>query len=105
MSSPVTVLSLLVEELRSGRVKVVDLTQPSLSLGPGLLGPTSSIKRVRLLNGLASASWYNEQVILLAAAMRPDRRLSPLTATVRSQMRIRRMAKELATHSSRSPGR
>lgn len=31
MSSPVTVLSLLVEELRSGRVKVVDLTQ---SLGP-----------------------------------------------------------------------
>lgn len=31
MSSPVTVLSLLVEELRSGRVKVVDLTQP---LGP-----------------------------------------------------------------------
>ncbi|MFZ4661287.1 MAG: cyclase family protein [Caldilineaceae bacterium] len=28
MSSPVTVLSLLVEELRSGRVKVVDLTQP-----------------------------------------------------------------------------
>ncbi|MEZ4683367.1 MAG: cyclase family protein [Caldilineaceae bacterium] len=31
MSTPVTVLSLLVEELRSGRVKVVDLTQ---SLGP-----------------------------------------------------------------------
>lgn len=31
MSSPVTVLSLLVEELRNGRVKVVDLTQP---LGP-----------------------------------------------------------------------
>jgi kynurenine formamidase len=28
MSSPVTILSLLVEELRSGRVKVVDLTQP-----------------------------------------------------------------------------
>ncbi len=31
MSRPVTVLSLLVEELRNGRVKVVDLTQP---LGP-----------------------------------------------------------------------
>jgi len=31
MSTPVTVLSLLVEELRNGRVKVVDLTQP---LGP-----------------------------------------------------------------------
>lgn len=31
MSSPVTVLSLLVEELRNGRVKIVDLTQP---LGP-----------------------------------------------------------------------
>jgi kynurenine formamidase len=31
MSAPVTVLSLLVEELKSGRVKVVDLTQP---LGP-----------------------------------------------------------------------
>ena len=31
MSAPVTVLSLLVEELRTGRVKVVDLTQP---LGP-----------------------------------------------------------------------
>lgn len=31
MSAPVTVLSLLVEELRNGRVKVVDLTQP---LGP-----------------------------------------------------------------------
>ena len=31
MSAPVTVLSLLVEELRNGRVQVVDLTQP---LGP-----------------------------------------------------------------------
>lgn len=31
MSTPVTVLSLLVEELRNGRVRVVDLTQP---LGP-----------------------------------------------------------------------
>lgn len=31
MSAPVTVLSLLVEELRNGRIKVVDLTQP---LGP-----------------------------------------------------------------------
>jgi kynurenine formamidase len=31
MSTPVTVLSLLVEELKSGRIKVVDLTQP---LGP-----------------------------------------------------------------------
>ena len=28
MSAPVTVLSLLVEELRNGRIKVVDLTQP-----------------------------------------------------------------------------
>jgi hypothetical protein len=73
----------------------VDLAQPSLSLAPGLLGPTSSIKRVRLLNGLTSASWYNEQVIRLAAGMRPDRRLSLLTATVRSQMRSRRMAKAL----------
>ena len=32
MSTPITVLSLLVEELRNGRVKVVDLTQP---LEPG----------------------------------------------------------------------
>ncbi len=31
MSTPVTILSLLVEELRNGRVRVVDLTQP---LGP-----------------------------------------------------------------------
>lgn len=73
----------------------VDLTQPSLRLGPGLLGPTSSIQRVRVLNGLASASWYNEQVIRLAAGRKPDRRLSLLTATVRSQLRGRRMATAL----------
>lgn len=73
----------------------VDLTQPSLRLGPGLLGPTSPIKRVRLLNGLASASWYNEQVIRLAAGQRPDRRLSLLVATLRSQARSRRMAEAL----------
>lgn len=34
MNTPVTVLSLLVEELRSGRVKVVDLTQPLDSSTP-----------------------------------------------------------------------
>jgi 2,4-dienoyl-CoA reductase-like NADH-dependent reductase (Old Yellow Enzyme family) len=73
----------------------VDLTQPSLRLGPGLLGPTSPIKRVRLLNGLASASWYNEQVIRLAAGQRPDRRLSLLVATLRSQARSRHMAEAL----------
>ena len=76
----------------------VDLTQPSLRVGPGLLGPTSPIKRVRLLNGIASASWYNEHVIRLAAGQRPDRRLSLVTATLRAQARIRRMASALEAH-------
>ena len=64
MTAPVTVLSLLVEELRNGRVKVVDLTQPLSPNTPVIelpdifaQSPGLSIERLSAYNE-AGPMWY-----------------------------------------------
>lgn len=75
----------------------VDLTQPALQFGPGFLGPKSPIKLIRTLTGAGSATWYNEQIMRLAAGHDPDPDLGFLGAFVSTQRRDARMAKALAT--------
>lgn len=74
------------------------LKQPeTLRLGPGLLGPKSPVKLLRAINGLGSVTWYNEQILRLAAGGRPDPKLPFLPAFLRSQARDKHMAARMNT--------
>ena len=75
----------------------VDLVQPDLRFGPGLLGPKSPIKLLRTLTGAGSATWYNEQIMRLVAGHEPDPKLGFFGAFVSTQRRDARMARALAT--------
>ncbi len=76
--------------------KAVDLAQrENLRIGPGLLGAKSPIKLVRLINGMGSATWYNEQIIRLAAGQQPDPGLAFLPAFFSAQARDKRMSDAL----------
>lgn len=75
----------------------VDLVQPDLRFGPGLLGPKSPIKLIRTLTGAGSATWYNEQIMRLVVGHEPDPKLGFFGAFVSTQRRDARMARALAT--------
>ncbi len=76
----------------------VDLTQPDLRFGPGLLGPKSPIKLVRTLTGASSATWYNEQIMRMVASQEPDPNLGFFGAFLNAQRRDARLAKALVSH-------
>jgi 2,4-dienoyl-CoA reductase-like NADH-dependent reductase (Old Yellow Enzyme family) len=71
------------------------LPEDRLRLGPGLLGPRSPIKLIRAINGLGSMTWYNEQLIRLAAGSAPDPGLNFLSAFISMQKRDKRKARAL----------
>lgn len=73
----------------------IDLTQPTLRIGSGWLGPASPIKLIRTITGAGSATWYNDQILRLSTGQQPDRNLGFVKAFIRSQLRERRMAKAL----------
>lgn len=77
------------------RGEPVDLSQPELRFGPGLLGPKSPIKLIRTLTGAGGATWYNEQIMRIASGRRPDPNLGFLKAFISTQIRDSRMARAL----------
>jgi hypothetical protein len=73
----------------------VDLSQPELRFGPGVLGPKSPVKLIRTLTGAGGATWYNEQIMRIVGGQRPDPKLGFLKAFISTQMRDSRMARAL----------
>ena len=81
--------------LLSGELTGLELPESKLRLGPGFLGPHSPIKLLRAINGLGSVTWYNKQLLRLAAGLPPDPTIRFLPAFVSLQRRERFMAKAL----------
>jgi 2,4-dienoyl-CoA reductase-like NADH-dependent reductase (Old Yellow Enzyme family) len=75
----------------------VNLVQPDLRFGPGLIGSKSPIKLIRTLTGAGAATWYNEQIMRLVAGHEPDPTLGFIRAFVSTQRRDARMTKALRT--------
>lgn len=75
----------------------IDLTQPKLRLGPGLLGPKSPIKVIRTITSSGAATWYNDQILRLVAGQEPDPELGFFRSFVGNQRRDARMSKALRT--------
>jgi 2,4-dienoyl-CoA reductase-like NADH-dependent reductase (Old Yellow Enzyme family) len=66
-----------------------------LRLGPGLLGPQSSITMIKAINGFGSVTWYNEQLLRMADGLAPDPKMNFFMAVVRGLSRESRVAREL----------
>ena len=82
--------------LLSGDLTQLNYDESRLRLGPGLLGPKSSIKLLRAINGLGSMTWFNEQMILLAEGRDADPKMGFLAGFIRAQKREKRMARLMA---------
>jgi 2,4-dienoyl-CoA reductase-like NADH-dependent reductase (Old Yellow Enzyme family) len=70
-----------------------------LRVGPGVLGPTSSITLIRALNGFASQGWYYEQLVRLGEGRDADPNMGVLGAFIRNQSREAKTLKALVRDS------
>ena len=80
-------------QLLSGALEALPKWEKSLRIGPGILGPNSSIGLIKALNGFGLQGWYYSQLHRIASGLAPDRKLSVLRAFVRMQGLDNRMAK------------
>ncbi len=64
----------------AGEIAAAPEVERRLRFGPGMLGPHSPIKLMKVLNGFAKIGWYYEQIYRLADGQDPDLALGGLRA-------------------------
>jgi 2,4-dienoyl-CoA reductase-like NADH-dependent reductase (Old Yellow Enzyme family) len=78
------------------RGEITGLKSPeNLRIGPGMLGPHSSLLLLRAINGLGMANWCNAQMFRIAEGLKPDAKLSFVSTIIRMQLLDKRMTKNL----------
>ena len=93
LARPLCVVPDLARRLLAGTMDAVPAYEKRLALGPGPLGPTSSIDLVRALNGFGAMSFFYENIRRMAAGKAPRESMALLPAFVRGQLRAARAAK------------
>jgi 2,4-dienoyl-CoA reductase-like NADH-dependent reductase (Old Yellow Enzyme family) len=81
--------------LLKGEVSQFTSWEKILKVGPGLLGPTSSVTLIRALNGFATQGWYYEQITRLGDGLDADPKMGVLGAFFRNQAREAKAIKAL----------
>jgi 2,4-dienoyl-CoA reductase-like NADH-dependent reductase (Old Yellow Enzyme family) len=81
--------------LLKGEVSQFTSWEKILKVGPGLLGPTSSVTLIRALNGFATQGWYYEQITRLGDGLDADPKMGVLGAFIRNQAREAKAIKAL----------
>jgi hypothetical protein len=71
----------------SGTLPALPRWEQTLRVGPGLLGPNSTINLLRMINGFAVQGWYYEQIVRLAKSGEAETRQWPLAAFIANQNR------------------
>jgi 2,4-dienoyl-CoA reductase-like NADH-dependent reductase (Old Yellow Enzyme family) len=74
-----------VTDLLEGHSDSLPRPEAGLRIGPGWLGPDSSSRLVRAINGFAAQAWYYQQLRHIAAGEAAVARLNPLTALLAEQ--------------------
>ena len=92
LARPLCVEPALSARLLTGSSEPARTDEHALRLAGGFLGPASSIKTVRALNGQAQTAWYYAQLLQLAAAKPPDLKLGALSALLSHYKREYRLA-------------
>jgi 2,4-dienoyl-CoA reductase-like NADH-dependent reductase (Old Yellow Enzyme family) len=81
--------------LLTGERDSLERLERGLRLGPGLFGPASPLKVMRVLNGLAVMGWYYEQLYRMGEGKNPGPDMPVWRGMLRNQAREARLAKEI----------
>ena len=82
-------------KILSGELDRAPEVEQGLRLGPGLLGPNSSISIIKAANAFARVGWYYEQIYRLADGFEPDLAMSAPRALLAYERTEKRKAREL----------
>lgn len=80
-------------QLLAGEIESLPKWEKRLRIGPGLLGPNSSLGLVKALNGFGMQGWFYTQLHRIADGLEPNRQLGVLSAFMKMQGLDTRMAK------------
>jgi 2,4-dienoyl-CoA reductase-like NADH-dependent reductase (Old Yellow Enzyme family) len=80
----------------SGELQHAPDVEEGMRIGPGILGPNSSIKAIKAINGFARIGWYYEQIYRLADGLEPDVSMSALQALLSYDRTEKTKARELS---------
>ena len=87
LGRPLCVMPDAPARLLDGRLRTLDQWENRLAIGPGLLGKSSPIGIVKVLNGFGAQSWFYEQLHALADDGVPKPKMGVLRAFVSDQRR------------------
>jgi len=60
------------KKIMDSTIDRAEAIEKTLRLGPGLLGPNSPFKFIKVINGFGTQSWYYEQLYRMADGLEPD---------------------------------
>ena len=63
-------------KIMEGSVEKAEPVEKTLRLGPGIFGPNSPIKFIKMINGFGTQSWYYEQIYRMADGKDPDLKMT-----------------------------
>ncbi|MDH3482336.1 MAG: NADH:flavin oxidoreductase/NADH oxidase family protein [Gammaproteobacteria bacterium] len=81
--------------IMSGELEEAPSVEAGLRIGPGILGPNSSIAIIKAMNAFARIGWYYEQIYRLADGLEPDLSMSALQALLAYEKTEKTKAREL----------
>jgi 2,4-dienoyl-CoA reductase-like NADH-dependent reductase (Old Yellow Enzyme family) len=82
-------------KLMSGAVEAVPSWEKMLRIGPGILGPNSSVPLFKALNGFSAMAFFYENIFRLADGLEPKTKIAILPAFIKLQMQEAKAAKAL----------
>ena len=82
-------------KLMNGDMNVAPSWEKTLRIGPGLLGPGSSIDLVKALNGFSVMAFFYENIFRLADGLDTKSKMAVLPAFIKHQMQEAKAAKAL----------
>lgn len=78
-----------------GELDIAPDVEAGLRIGPGILGPNSSIAAIKMINGFARIGWYYEQIYRLADGRQADVSMSAFRALLAYEKTEKKKAREL----------
>ena len=85
----------LPNQLMDGSIDLLPSDEKTLALGPGYLGPKSSNKTIRAINGFANMAFFYRNILRLADGKKPKAKMNLLGAFIKHQQEDAKNAKRL----------
>jgi len=95
IARPLCVDPAIPAKMISGEIEQAPSYEKSLRLGPGMLGPTSSVDMIRALNGFAVMAFFYQNLFRLADGRAGKEKMALLPAFIRQQRHELKAAKAL----------